>query len=86
MTIKQVGCDTPMTLDNVKVVDNIEKNIISLGQLLKNGAIMHGSENNLSVRQKGGCDMIFKQNKRDGLFYMKATRGLFSCLSGRILL
>jgi hypothetical protein len=40
LNIKQEGCDTPTVLSNVKVVDNIEKNIISLGLLLKYGATL----------------------------------------------
>ena len=73
LVLKCTGCDTPMTLDDVKVVNNIEKNIISLGKLLQKGATLKGTNKNLQISQNGST-LTFKKEKEDNLYYMKARK------------
>ena len=73
LILKPDECESLTMLNDVKVVDNIEKNIISLGLLLKNGAKLTGSKNELIIK-KGDDEIKFKKSMSDGLFYMRAKR------------
>ena len=60
-------------LKDVRVVDQIGKNIISIGTLLNDGGKMLGTDDALTVKYKG-VTLKFKRNEKDGLYYMKLKR------------
>ena len=62
-----------VTLESVRVVNEIGKNIISISKLLKDGGIMEGSGSTIEVKING-VNLIFKKDKQDGLYYALLRR------------
>ena len=60
-------------LKEMRVVNEIGKNIISIGLLLKNGGTMSGTEDAIIIKFKE-AKLKFKRDERDGLYYMRMTR------------
>ena len=58
-----------LDLQNIRVVHDIGKNIISIGLLLKAGGIMEGTQSNLLVHFNNET-LRFKKNEIDGLYYI----------------
>lgn len=67
------GHDQCIELKDVRVVEAIGKNIISLGKLLTDGGTMSGGANSLTIFYNG-FEIIFGRSEKDGLYYLKATR------------
>ena len=60
-------------LNSVRIVEEIEKNIISIGKLLKEGWTLQGSHKKM-ILQYNECKLKFKRNDVDGLYYTKLRR------------
>ena len=65
--------DNCVGLANVRIVKEIEKNIISIGRLLKDGWILKGSGNKM-VLTTADSKLTFNKNQADGLYYTKLKR------------
>ena len=62
-----------LTLTNVRVVPEIQKNIISIGLLLQDGGELKGINGRLVVEYLGIL-LTFERSHRDGLYYTKMRR------------
>ena len=69
-TIKHETC---ITLNDVRVVKEIGKNIISIGKLLKEGGKLYGDKYTLIV-EVYETRLTFHKMKEDGLYYTKLRR------------
>ena len=58
-------------LKDVRVVEDMKKNIISIGRILDDGGMLFGKDNSLIVKYKGNL-MQFRKSMKDGLYYLKA--------------
>ncbi len=69
----QVNENSTVELYNVRVVEKMDKNIISIGQLLKDGGtIMKGSGDTLKVKYQGVV-LNFQRSMKDGLYYLEGN-------------
>ena len=65
--------DNSINLSNVRVVEEIGKNIVSIGLLLLDGGNMEGTNSCIIVKYKGAI-ITFMRNSIDGLYYTKLKR------------
>ena len=68
LTLMHMDEGTGITLGDVCVVQEIGKNIMSIGTLLKDGGQLKGNDNKLVVTYKGNVITFFRC-RSDGLFY-----------------
>ena len=65
--------ENKVVLKNVRVVESISKNIISIGSLLKDGGEVVGDYKGMTVTTPEAT-IYFNRNKQDGLYYAKLRR------------
>ena len=62
-----------LTLNDIRVVKEIGKNIISIGLLLKQGGRLEGDETHMRVTIND-VQLTFTKNEKDGLYYIQLKR------------
>ena len=62
-----------IALENVRVVKEIAKNIISISKLLEDGGTIQGRDNTIEL-QINGVTVHFEKDEEDGLYYAQLRR------------
>ena len=73
ITLTSEETNNTLKLRNVRIVKSIGKNIISIGTLMKDGGIMEGYEEVMTIDIKG-TKLDFTKNEIDGLYYTRMKR------------
>jgi len=72
LKVKYTSTNSTMELKNVMKSKLIKKNIISIGQLQKEGWVLSGKDNILTLKKKNQVLRFAKSDKEDNLYYMEA--------------